>query len=900
MGRVTDPSAAVIPSVRVRALNEATQGGSMTTNEAGNFVIPFLPPGRYSLTAEAAGFKKFTRSGVQLRISERAEINISMSLGTVDESVEVRSEAPLLDTASASLGQVVDERRIQDLPLFAGNPHELIFTTPGMVNPSGTMPSQYAPWNNLQVQSNGNGGGTNEYSIDGVPNTFANGISRGARPALSPPTTSVSEFRIETTSYDASVGHTIGASVNLNTRGGANEFHGGAHWYVKNSAFDAPSFFDNLAGRKLETYQYNRAGFDIAGPVRLPGYNGTHKTFFFYTYERNIWEVPEPRTDTVPTLRQRTGDFSELLALGTRYTIYDPFSAAAAPGGRISRTPLPNNIVPAARMDPVGRNMANFYPAPNLPGTIDGFQNYYTPAVATQDYWVHLARVDHAFNESNRFFVRLDAASWDEDQLRRLGNGNPASGLLTSSRDQGAALDYVRVIGPAMVLNLRYGVTFQKQSDYRVSRGWDLGALGFSTRLVSLVDGRFATIPELNLDNYARMSRFFGGGDGSNTGLLHSLTGNFTKVHGQHSLKFGSSLRSNRSAGNRFPYSTSPLFRISAAYTRGPLDNSPVSPTGQDLAALLMGLPSDGQMDMTASFALHGPSLGLYIHDDYKLSRKLTVNLGLRWEYDVPVTERYNRLVAQFAGGTPNPIEAAARANYTANPIAELPVADFRVLGGLTWVNQGGAGRSPFATQKTNFMPRIGLAYQLRPKTVLRAGYGLFHDTVGINQTVPIQTGFSQSTPLQVTRDGGLTFVTRMSDPFPGGLLPPKGPSGGLTTNLNQSISFFNGTRKNPYAQRWSFGLQHLLPWQFLVEASYLGNRGTRLEIPHNLNGIPNRFLSTSFTRDQATINSLTENLPNPFRGTDPIYGSTITRGALLRPYPHFGNIIVDENIGYS
>jgi hypothetical protein len=899
-GRVTDPSGAVVPNARVRALNEATQvGGSMVTNEAGNFVIPFLPPGTYALTAEAAGFKKYSRHGIQLRISERAEVNIAMSIGAVDESVEVRADAPLLETASASLGQVVDEKRIQDLPLFAGNPHELIFITPGMVNPSSSMPSQYSPWNNLKVESNGNGGGSNEYSIDGVPNTFANGVSRGARPALSPPAAAVSEFKIETSSYDATVGHSIGASVNLNTRGGTNQFHGGAQWYVKNNAFNAPSFFDNMAGNDVATYKYNRAGFDLAGPVRLPGYDGRNKTFFFYTYERTIWKTPEPRTDTVPTMKQRTGDFSDLLALGSKYTIYDPFSAAAAAGGRISRTPLANNIVPASRMDPVGKNLANLFPAPNMPGTADGRLNYYTPSVAAEDYWVQLARVDHAINENNRLFVRLDAARWDEDQLRRLGTGNPASGVLTSSRDKGAALDYVRVIGSAMVFNFRYGVTYQKQSDYRVSKGWDLASLGFSPGLVSLVDSAYATIPDTALANYARMSRFWSG-DGANTGLLHSFTGGFTKVHGQHSLKFGADLRVNRSAGNRFPYSTSPLFKVDSAFTRGPLDNAANAPIGQDMAALLMGLPSSGQMDMSASFALNGPSTGIYFQDDYKLSRKLTLNLGLRWEYDGAVTDRYDRLVSQFDATTPNPIEAAARANYALNPIAELPVSDFHVLGGLTWVGQNGLGRSPFVTQKSNFMPRIGLAYQLTTKTVVRAGYGLFHDTVGINQTVPVQTGFSQSTPLQVTRDAGLTFVTRMSDPFPGGLLQPKGSSGGLITNLNQALNAYSGTRKNPYAQRWSFGLQRLLPWNFLVEATYLGNRGTRLEIPRNLNGTPNRFLSTSFTRDQATINLLTANVASPFYGTNSIYGSKITRAALLRPYPQFGNIIVDENTGYS
>jgi len=899
-GRVLDPSGSAIPKARVRATNEATQVvASTTANDSANFAIPFLIPGTYTLTAEAPGFKGFSRPGIQVRISDTVAVDIAMEIGTATEIVDVRSEAPVLDTATASLGNVVDSRRLQELPLNAGNPMELLYLTPGMVNSSATIPPSYAPWTGATVESNGNTSNSNDYSIDGVPNTYPNGISRGVRPALNPPTTAVSEFRVQTTYYDASVGNALGASVNVSTKGGTNRFSGGAHWFLKNSALDTPSFFENRAGRKLEPYQYNRAGFDIGGPVLLPRYNGRNKTFFFYTHERNIWEVPEPRTDTVPTLAQRRGDFSQLLALGTRYQIYDPFSATPAAGGRLSRTPYPNNIIPSSQFDPVGQKLMNVYPEPNLPGNADGANNFYTPAVATQDYWVHLVRVDHALSENHRFFVRFDIARWDEDQLRRLGRDNPASGLITKSRDKGGALDYVGVLSPTMVLNFRYGLTYQLRSDYRASQGIDLTGFGFNSALTNLIDRKYATIPEIQPDNYARISRFFGGGDGANTGLTHSFNANFTKILRQHNLKFGSGFRAYRSFGNRFPYSTSPFFRVSSNFTRGPLDNAAASPIGQDLAAMLLGLPTEASyMQLTPSFALSGPSLALYLQDDYKLSRKLTLNLGLRWEYDLPVTERFNRLVSQFDATSSNPIEAAAKANYARNPIPEIDAANFRVLGGLTWVN--GSDRTPFSSQKTNFMPRIGLAYQLSANTVVRSGYGLFYDTVGVNQTVPIQIGFSQSTPIQVTRDGGLTFVARMSNPLPGGLLQPQGPAGGLKTNLSQSLNFFNSVRKTPYSQRWSVGVQRLLPAQFLVDVSYVGNRGTRLEIPHNINGIPNQYLSTEFFRDQATIDRLSARVPSPFFGTDPIYGSTATRGELLRPFPQFGSIVVDENAGYS
>lgn len=902
-GRVTDQSGGTVSGAAVRATNEATRvTASTTTNEAGYFAIPFLPAGSYTLTAELAGFKKFSRSGIALHVSDKAEIDIALALGTLEETVEVTSNAPLLETEAASLGQVVDERRIRDLPLFAGNPIELMYISPGIVNASGNgnMPQLYGPWNGVQMQSNGNGSTNNDFSIDGVTNTYARGSSRGVYPAFTPPTTSVSEFRIETTSFDASVGNTIGASVNVSTKGGTNQFHGGAHWFLKNSALDAPSFFDNRAGRKPGPYRYNRAGFDIGGPVRLPRYNGMNRSFFFYTFERNVWTVPEPRTDTVPTAKERAGDFSELLAVGANYQIYDPFSATVAPNGRLTRAPFAGNILPSNLLDPVGRSLAGYYPLPNIAGTRDGLLNFYTPAIAREDYWVQLARFDHNFNESNRLFLRLNTSSWDEDQLRRLGPTNPASGVLTSSRDKGIALDYVRVWSPTLVFNLRYGATYEKKADQRASRGWDLAGMGFSPRLVSLIDSRFATIPDTALDSFARISRFWNA-DGSNPSLIHSFTGNFTKLMGKHNLRFGSNFRLNRTFGNRFAYATSPYLRFGASFNRGPLDNSPAAPVGQDLAAMLLGLPTaSSYMELSPSFALGSGSLGLYLQDDFRLTQELTINLGLRWEHDFRVTERYNRLVSQFDPTTANPIQAAAQANYAKNPIAEIDPANFRVLGGLKWVDQSGSGRSPFSTPNLNFMPRVGLAYQLNSATVLRAGYGMYFDSVGVTQTVPIQTGYQMSTPIQVTRDGGLTYTARLADPFPTGLLQPVGAGNGLRTNLNQPISFFKGARSTPYSQRWSLGFQRLLPLQFLVDVSYLGNRGTRLEIARNINAIPNQYLSSAFGRDQARIDSLSARLPSPFAGTDPIFGSSVSRSDLLRPYPHFSQITFDDGVGYS
>lgn len=271
---------------------------------------------------------------------------------------------------------------------------------------------------------------------------------------------------------------------------------------------------------------------------------------------------------------------------------------------------------------------------------------------------------------------------------------------------------------------------------------------------------------------------------------------------------------------------------------------------------------------------------------------------GLRYEFESPVTERFNRLVADFDSTTPNPIEAAARANYARSPIPELSPADFRVPGGLRWTSD--SARSPFRGEKNNLMPRIGLAWQATPKTTIRSGYGIYFDTIGVNTTPAIQTGFSQITPIQATLDEGLSFIATNADPLPRGLLSPLGPSGGLKTNLGQGIQFYSGKRLHPYSQRWSFGVQRLLPGQFVADVSYVGNRGTRLPVSRQINETPAAYLSTRPFRDQAVIDSLSAQFDNPLFGTDPIYGARTSRAALLRPFPQFGSVNFVDSAGYS
>ncbi|MGH9673979.1 MAG: TonB-dependent receptor domain-containing protein, partial [Bryobacteraceae bacterium] len=308
-----------------------------------------------------------------------------------------------------------------------------------------------------------------------------------------------------------------------------------------------------------------------------------------------------------------------------------------------------------------------------------------------------------------------------------------------------------------------------------------------------------------------------------------------------------------------------------------------------------------GSMNRSGSYAEQDKYFALYFKDDYKVSSKLTLNLGLRVEHESAITERYNRAVRGFAAGANNPIEAAALANYTRSPIAELSVAQFQVNGGLTFAGVGGNPRDYWDAPFLTWMPRFGVAYQARKNTVLRAGYGIFYASIGINRTNTNLAGFSRSTTIQPSADNGLNFIASLDNPFPAGLLEPLAAAGGLETNLNQGVSFFAGRRKQPYAQRWSLGFQRQFWTGYVLESSYVGNRGTNIQASRNINATPAQYLSTSPVRDQTTISFLTANSTSPFFGLNPNYTSaTIQRQQLLRPYPHFGDITFDDSVGYS
>jgi hypothetical protein len=425
---------------------------------------------------------------------------------------------------------------------------------------------------------------------------------------------------------------------------------------------------------------------------------------------------------------------------------------------------------------------------------------------------------------------------------------------------------------------------------------------------VSLVPKDIAAFPFINYDNF----QDFGAsesGDGYFTTDVYSVTGNLMWLVGSHNTKFGSEYRAYIEDASRFSTAASPRIDFSTGWTRGPLDNSAAAPFGQDFAAFLLGLPTGGTMSRAAVYTEKSSVLSFYAHDDWRVRENLTLNLGLRWELEEPLTEADGRFVSGFDFNTPPPIAAAAQANYARSPIAEIPADQFRVRGGLLYPDTGGPKKA-WERNLGNIMPRAGFAWLATPRTSVRGGYGIFYDVLGTNRMTVNQIGYSRDTALTPSLDNGQTFIATLTNPFPNGLLEPVGSGLGLMTNVGQAVAFpYNGEVKTPRSHRWSIGLQRELPWAWLIEATYVGAHGQHLPVVRNLNPVPRQYFSTSPVRDDATNNRLTQQVPNPFVGLLPgtgLNGATVARSQLLRPYPQFtaasplASVQATETIGWS
>ncbi len=905
-GQVTDSGGAVVARAELQAIESGTGVRTRAlTNEAGLYELPYLAPGVYSLSVSVPGFKRFERKTIEVRVGERLQIDAVLEVGEVTESVTVTGENQLIEASSATIGQVVDRKRLLELPLPGGNSLSLARLAQGVQNFGAPNHPSLGPAVEVlsSISVNGVRPGNTEFTIDGTPAMW------GTNAAVAPPAEMVAEFKVQTATYDAALGRAPGGNINLVLRSGTNQFHGMVYHFHNNQVLTAMDLFQRqlLAGgpqtdeRRAQANPrniLNRFGTNFSGPLVLPKlYDGHNKTFWIYGFEGLTRPGIERGNSfyTVPTLAQRKGDFSGLLPLGAAYQVYDPATITAAPGGRFARLPFGGNVIPASRLDATAQKINPLWLEPNAPGTTDGRNNYQRLPGSYNEYQSHTAKVDHNFSNNHRAFLRYNR--WY--QLFSSGDllGNGTNGTDRFRRNWGFGADDVYVISPSFLMNLRWGFARTEQTFIPLASNFDLAGLGFSSQLINSVDpaARYLTqIAPAGIQAISNAAR------STTTANYHTWAADFTKSLSRHSLRFGAEYRLYREHTYNFALVT-PQLTFGNTFTRGPLDNSPVAPIGQGYASFLLGLPTDGQQNVVDSLAEQSKTSAFYVQDDWRISNTLTVNAGLRYDYDSPATERFNRSIRGYDFGTSNPVEAQARINYAAAPIPELPVANFRATGGLQFAGVGGQPRGLWEADRNNFAPRLGIAWQMRPRTVLRTGYGIYFVPLGVDRTTVNQSGFSLRNSLVASTDNGLTFSSSLSNPFPGGLAQPLRAAGGLSTDVGRSISYFKARPKNGYQQRFSLSLQHQVG-KWLLEGTYVGNRGTSLQVTRPLNPIPNEQLSRSGERDQGTIDRLSRQVNNPFFPlplTD-IAGRTVAASQLLRPYPHYSGLAADLPIGYS
>jgi hypothetical protein len=917
-GRIVDSTNAVVRGAKISAVRIETNVVSSTeSNAEGSFDLLNLIPGKYHLTVEVPGFKRYERGPLEVRLGDVLNIPIPLEVGVQAESVTITAEAPLLESASASVNQVVNTRQLNDMPTPSGAVTYQLLTMPGVITtiPVGQIWGMEARNQHNSFVVAGTPAGSSSLFLDGVPNSK---VQEANAPSFVPPAEAVQELRVETAPFDASIGKFTGAYINMVLKSGTNNLHGNLMFrhnstpLMSKPYFVNRSYYDLSSGaptrekeRRLWPYtRDNRYSASVGGPVIIPHlYNGRNRTFWQFTFDLGdrIWA--STANQTVPTFKERGGDFSELLALGSTYQVYDPATITPAASGRFSRLPFAGNIIPRSRLDPMALKMIEYYALPNAGGTVDGRQNWQGAGPA----WLHMnqqiVRVDQAIGNNHHIFASVTLNTQNQEQndiFHNQGSGNH----YYPWAHRGLALDDALTLRPDLVLNLRYGLTRFKRRTTPTSFGAvDLTALGLSPNLVSQLDPTRAALPYTQVDQFPTL----GGALNDRTGeLSHLFLGNMTYIRGVHSIRFGGELRLQQDNWNEFNTSYAPVYNFTAAWTRGPLDTSPAAPIGQGLASLLLGLPASGYIDRLAGRSARGKFMAGYLQDDWKISRKLTLNLGVRYEFETPVTEIYDRANRGFDFNTPNPISAAAKANYAAAPIPEVPVAAFRTMGGLLFANTQGTPGGMWDSNPKNFAPRVGMAYLLRRDTVIRAGYAIYYKMLGLgDETSVYQQGLSQRTQLESSVDNGVTFRANMQNPFPDGLLPPLGSSAGLKTFLGNGISFFSPNRRNGYMQRWSFSMQHEFAHRILLEIGYTGNRGTALGVQNDINAVPSQYLSTSPFRDQATIDRLATVVTSPFYGIPEFAstnysGRTVARSVLLRPYPQFGAINVTSDQGFS
>lgn len=865
-GLVIDPSGAPAPSAAIQARNTGTSAVVKTNSSAdGGFSLANLAPGVYSVSAELSGFKRAVTENVIVNVSETTSIRFNLEIGNVAESVEVQSAAALVRPDSAVASTVLTAAEYENLPLAALSrlriPTDFALLTPGVLG--GQQRPGRAQTATTSISVDGSAQLQTDVLVDGM--SAGQVSSFGSFTEMGVPVDAIGEFNVIKGAFSAEYGYVRTGLINFSLKSGTNALHLSLFEYFRNRELNARSFFE---GARLP-FNQNNFGGTITGPVYLPKiYNGKDRSFFMFSSDNSLFRgTSQVVRYTSPTQAFLNGDFSALrTATGAARLIYDPSTNAPDGRGGIARTPFPGNVIPPARIDPTARQVASLYPLPNAGGIDANFVGRGGATFLNNFAWN--TKIDHRFNDRHNV-----SASVNYTQIPRITTSNPyegtplQNGLNQNFGSRNGRLTYDFILSPRTLNHLQVGYNryLNRVTSFSAGQDWParLGIKGVGG------DGSLPVFT-FSTDSYQQVSSVR---NDANVEDNIQFRDTATLIRGRHSIKIGFESRYQRQK-IRNQQNQNGTFSFSSLQTA--LNASNV--TGNSFASFLLGFPNQGSISTPLNVGSARPYYAAFVQDDLRLNSRLTLNLGLRFDLDLPPREQYDR-ASIFDLATPNP-GAGGRP------------------GALLFLGEGTGrtgNRTYEATYYRAFAPRVGLAYQLNPKTVIRSGYGmshsshgLFNNHLGFNTTANFVSLDQGATPAFLLRDGMPTEFRR--PPF---IDPTFGNQNNVTTSVRSEAA------RMPRTHIWRLDVQRELPANTLLEVAYVGTRGTFLNAPglRNFNQVPSRFLGLGSLLT-ANVNSAAAQAAGI---TLPYSGFTGVVRQALRPYPQVLNITsLEDKLGSS